>query len=68
MCGIQDSRGHRSGGGPSELCVLHKGGEKLGIVGESGSGKSVSSGNDAADSQPPGQITGGEILYLEGIW
>ena len=43
--------------------TLHKG-EKLGIVGESGSGKSVSS---LAVLQlipnPPGRVTGGEILY-----
>lgn len=42
---------------------LHEG-EKLGIVGESGSGKSVSS---LAVMQlipdPPGKVTGGEILY-----
>ena len=45
--------------------VLHKG-EKLGIVGESGSGKSVSSlGMMQLIPNPPGQITGGEILYLE---
>ena len=44
--------------------VLHKG-EKLGIVGESGSGKSVSSlGMMQLIPNPPGQITGGEILYL----
>ncbi len=43
--------------------VLHKG-EKLGIVGESGSGKSVSSlGMMQLIPNPPGQITGGEILY-----
>ena len=44
--------------------VLHKG-EKLGIVGESGSGKSVSSlGMMQLIPNPPGQITGGAILYL----
>ena len=44
--------------------VLHKG-EKLGIVGESGSGKSVSSlGMMQLIPNPPGQITGGEYLYL----
>ena len=44
--------------------VLHKG-EKLGIVGESGSGKSVSSlGMMQLIPNPPGQITGWEILYL----
>lgn len=43
--------------------VLHKG-EKLGIVGESGSGKSVSSlGMLKLIPNPPGKITGGEILY-----
>ena len=43
--------------------TLHKG-EKLGIVGESGSGKSVSSlGMMQLIPNPPGQITGGEILY-----
>lgn len=43
--------------------VLHKG-EKLGIVGESGSGKSVSTlGMMQLIPNPPGQITGGEILY-----
>lgn len=43
--------------------VLHKG-EKLGIVGESGSGKSVSSlGMMQLIPNPPGKITGGEILY-----
>ncbi|MBR5509962.1 MAG: ABC transporter ATP-binding protein [Lachnospiraceae bacterium] len=42
---------------------LHKG-EKLGIVGESGSGKSVSSlGMMQLIPNPPGRITGGEILY-----
>ncbi|MCR5272742.1 MAG: ABC transporter ATP-binding protein [Lachnospiraceae bacterium] len=42
---------------------LHKG-EKLGIVGESGSGKSVSSlGVMQLIPNPPGKITGGEILY-----
>lgn len=45
--------------------TLHKG-EKLGIVGESGSGKSVSS---LAIMQlipnPPGKITGGEIIYKD---
>lgn len=42
---------------------LHKG-EKLGIVGESGSGKSVSSlGMLQLIPNPPGRITGGEILY-----
>ncbi len=42
---------------------LHKG-EKLGIVGESGSGKSVSSlGVMHLIPNPPGEITGGEILY-----
>ena len=39
-------------------------GEKLGIVGESGSGKSVSSlGMMQLIPNPPGRITGGEILY-----
>lgn len=39
-------------------------GEKLGIVGESGSGKSVSSlGMLRMIPNPPGRITGGEILY-----
>lgn len=39
-------------------------GEKLGIVGESGSGKSVSSlGMLQLIPNPPGKITGGEILY-----
>lgn len=39
-------------------------GEKLGIVGESGSGKSVSSlGMLKLIPNPPGRITGGEILY-----
>lgn len=43
--------------------LLHKG-EKLGIVGESGSGKSVSSlGMMQLIPNPPGKITGGEILY-----
>ena len=43
--------------------TLHKG-EKLGIVGESGSGKSVSSlGMLQLTPNPPGKITGGEILY-----
>lgn len=43
--------------------TLHKG-EKLGIVGESGSGKSVSSlGMLQLIPNPPGRITGGEILY-----
>lgn len=43
--------------------TLHKG-EKLGIVGESGSGKSVSSlGMLKLIPNPPGRITGGEILY-----
>lgn len=43
--------------------VLHKG-EKLGIVGESGSGKSVSSlGMLQLIPNPPGKITGGQILY-----
>lgn len=43
--------------------TLHKG-EKLGIVGESGSGKSVSSlGMMQLLPNPPGRITGGEILY-----
>lgn len=43
--------------------MLHKG-EKLGIVGESGSGKSVSSlGMLKLIPNPPGRITGGEILY-----
>lgn len=42
---------------------LHKG-EKLGIVGESGSGKSVSSlAMMQLIPNPPGKITGGEILY-----
>lgn len=42
---------------------LHKG-EKLGIVGESGSGKSVSSlGVMQLIPNPPGEITGGEIIY-----
>ena len=42
---------------------LHKG-EKLGIVGESGSGKSVSSlGVMRLIPNPPGEITGGQILY-----
>lgn len=39
-------------------------GEKLGIVGESGSGKSVSSlGMLQLIPNPPGKVTGGEILY-----
>ncbi len=43
--------------------TLHAG-EKLGIVGESGSGKSVSSlGIMQLIPNPPGRITGGEILY-----
>lgn len=43
--------------------TLHKG-EKLGIVGESGSGKSVSSlSMMQLIPNPPGKITGGEILY-----
>ena len=43
--------------------TLHKG-EKLGIVWESGSGKSVSSlGMMQLIPNPPGRITGGEILY-----
>ena len=43
--------------------TLHKG-EKLGIVGESGSGKSVSSlGMMQLIPNPPGRVTGGEILY-----
>ena len=43
--------------------TLHKG-EKLGIVGESGSGKSVSSlGIMQLIPNPPGEITGGQILY-----
>lgn len=43
--------------------TLHKG-EKLGIVGESGSGKSVSSlAVMGLIPNPPGRITGGEILY-----
>ena len=43
--------------------TLHRG-EKLGIVGESGSGKSVSSlGVMRLIPNPPGQITGGSILY-----
>ena len=43
--------------------TLHKG-EKLGIVGESGSGKSVSSlGMMQLIPNPPGRLTGGEILY-----
>lgn len=43
--------------------TLHKG-EKLGIVGESGSGKSVSSlAVMGLIPNPPGQITGGSILY-----
>ncbi len=43
--------------------TLHKG-EKLGIVGESGSGKSVSSlAMLQLIPNPPGRITGGEILY-----
>ena len=43
--------------------TLHKG-EKLGIVGESGSGKSVSSlGIMHLIPDPPGKITGGQILY-----
>ena len=43
--------------------TLHQG-EKLGIVGESGSGKSVSSlGIMQLIPNPPGKITGGEILY-----
>ena len=43
--------------------TLHKG-EKLGIVGGSGSGKSVSSlGMMQLIPNPPGRITGGEILY-----
>ena len=43
--------------------TIHKG-EKLGIVGESGSGKSVSSlGMMQLIPNPPGRITGGEILY-----
>ena len=41
----------------------HKG-EKLGIVGESGSGKSVSSlAMMQLIPNPPGRVTGGEILY-----
>ena len=44
--------------------TLHAG-EKLGIVGESGSGKSVSSlGIMGLIPDPPGKITGGEILYM----
>lgn len=44
-------------------CTLHKG-EKLGIVGESGSGKSVSSlAMLQLIPNPPGRVTGGEILY-----
>ena len=43
--------------------TLHAG-EKLGIVGESGSGKSVSSlAVMGLIPDPPGKITGGEILY-----
>ena len=43
--------------------MLHKG-EKLGIVGESGSGKSVSSlAMMQLIPNPPGRVTGGEILY-----
>ena len=43
--------------------TLHKG-EKLGIVGESGSGKSVSSlAMLQLIPNPPGRVTGGEILY-----
>ncbi len=43
--------------------TLHKG-EKLGIVGESGSGKSVSSlAMMQLIPNPPGRVTGGEILY-----
>ena len=43
--------------------TLHAG-EKLGIVGESGSGKSVSSlAVMGLIPNPPGKITGGEILY-----
>jgi len=43
--------------------TLHKG-EKLGIVGESGSGKSVSSlSMMQLIPNPPGKITGGQILY-----
>ena len=43
--------------------TLHTG-EKLGIVGESGSGKSVSSlAIMGLIPDPPGRITGGEILY-----
>lgn len=39
-------------------------GEKLGIVGESGSGKSVSSlGMLQLIPNPPGKVTGGEIMY-----
>ena len=43
--------------------TLHKG-AKLGIVGESGSGKSVSSlAMMQLIPNPPGRVTGGEILY-----
>ena len=43
--------------------TLHRG-EKLGIVGESGSGKSVSSlAMMQLIPNPPGKITGGQILY-----
>ena len=43
--------------------TLHKS-EKLGIVGESGSGKSVSSlAMMQLIPNPPGRVTGGEILY-----
>ena len=43
--------------------TLHKG-EKLSIVGESGSGKSVSSlAMMQLIPNPPGRVTGGEILY-----
>ena len=43
--------------------TLHKG-ETIGIVGESGSGKSVTSLSVMGlIPNPPGKITGGEILY-----
>ena len=46
------------------LSYTLRAGEKLGIVGESGSGKSVSSlGIMGLIPDPPGKITGGQILY-----
>ena len=45
--------------------TLHKG-ETIGIVGESGSGKSVTSLSVMGlIPNPPGRITGGEILYKD---